>query len=135
MNSKCSLRMEEAELEDYNHMATLVAAQDRLLEQLDPTGAILDRMNSFSGGVSDDGEVPSRDEILPCSIRCPGMTGEIPTLQCKRCLCLYHAECLGFSPNLDTTNFLCSVSPCPKDIQHNYSYVQTVQFYTLFGIS
>ena len=50
------------------------------------------------------------EELLPCSIRCPAMAGEIPTLQCKRCLCLYHPECLALPPNLNFTNFLCAVS-------------------------
>jgi hypothetical protein len=58
--------------------------------------------NSF-GGYNQNSE-----QLLPCSIRCAGMTGEIPTLQCKRCLCLYHPECLGLPPNLNFKNFLCS---------------------------
>jgi len=57
-----------------------------------------------------DGLNTNNDTLLPCSIRCPGMTGEIPTLQCKRCLCLYHPECLGLPPNLNFSNFFCAVS-------------------------
>jgi hypothetical protein len=41
------------------------------------------------------------------------MTGEIPTLQCKRCLCLYHPGCLGL-PNQPYRNFFCSVSTSCK---------------------
>ena len=93
---------------DYNHMANLMAAQQSMLDQIDPTGTFTDPMNSVDT-LMGDGEVGNRDEILPCSIRCPGMTGEIPKLQCERCLCLYHAECLGFPPNLNAANFLCSV--------------------------
>ena len=99
--------MEEAEFNDYKHMENLMAAQTSILDHLDPGGALDDSFN-----VMDDGEIPSRDEVIPCSIRCPEMPGEIPTLQCKRCLCLYHAECLGFTGALDTANFVCSVSLC-----------------------
>lgn len=50
-----------------------------------------------------------KGQLLPCSIRCPGSNGEIPTLQCQRCLCLYHANCLGLK-NQNFRNFYCSVS-------------------------
>ncbi|KAF7266799.1 hypothetical protein GWI33_019906 [Rhynchophorus ferrugineus] len=36
----------------------------------------------------------------PCSIRCEGLQGIIPTLQCSLCLCLYHHECVGVTENL-----------------------------------
>lgn len=47
--------------------------------------------------------------VIPCSIRCPDMDGEVPTLQCIRCLCLFHAECLGLPPNLQSDQYICSV--------------------------
>jgi len=61
--------------------------------------------------VNDDGEVRDQNEegLQPCSIRCPGMSGDIPTLQCRRCLCLYHPQCLGL-PNQNYKNFFCAVS-------------------------
>nr|XP_023012278.1 nascent polypeptide-associated complex subunit alpha, muscle-specific form [Leptinotarsa decemlineata] len=33
----------------------------------------------------------------PCSMKCEGVRGIVPTLQCRLCLCLYHHECLGLS--------------------------------------
>lgn len=47
--------------------------------------------------------------VIPCSIRCPGMEGAVPNLNCSRCLCLFHAECLGLPPNLAFNKYLCSV--------------------------
>lgn len=104
----------ERELEEYNHMMSLMAAQENVLGALDPSGVACT--------VTGDGEMVPRDEILPCSIRCPGMTGKIPGLQCTRCLCLYHAECLGFPEDVDSTNFLCSVTELLLRTNYHFCY-------------
>lgn len=44
----------------------------------------------------------------PCSIRCEGVQGRVPTLQCRICLCLYHHECIGISTN-QTMIYICKV--------------------------
>jgi len=36
----------------------------------------------------------SRGGIEPCTIQCMLAMGTIPQLQCKKCLCLYHHECI-----------------------------------------
>ncbi|XP_021918907.1 uncharacterized protein LOC110829490 isoform X2 [Zootermopsis nevadensis] len=38
----------------------------------------------------------------PCSIRCVGVMGLIPSLQCRVCLCLYHPECVGLGTISET---------------------------------
>ncbi|KAL3266834.1 hypothetical protein HHI36_010986 [Cryptolaemus montrouzieri] len=43
----------------------------------------------------------------PCSIRCQGVQGLVPTLQCRLCLCLYHNECVGMVPNINIPNYVC----------------------------
>ncbi|KAK9891632.1 hypothetical protein WA026_015595 [Henosepilachna vigintioctopunctata] len=43
----------------------------------------------------------------PCSIRCEGVQGLVPTLQCRLCLCLYHNECVGMVPNINIPNYIC----------------------------
>ncbi|KAJ3659214.1 hypothetical protein Zmor_010915 [Zophobas morio] len=43
----------------------------------------------------------------PCSIRCQGVLGMVPTLQCRLCLCLYHYECVGLSPHVQIQEYVC----------------------------
>ncbi|XP_068906166.1 uncharacterized protein [Tenebrio molitor] len=43
----------------------------------------------------------------PCSIRCQGVMGMVPTLQCRLCLCLYHYECIGLSPHVQIQAYVC----------------------------
>lgn len=45
----------------------------------------------------------------PCSIRCQGVMGMVPTLQCRLCLCLYHYECVGLSSQIQITSYVCKV--------------------------
>lgn len=45
----------------------------------------------------------------PCSIRCQGVSGLIPTLQCRICLCLYHNECVGLPPHSAVQGYVCKV--------------------------
>lgn len=46
----------------------------------------------------------------PCSIRCQGVSGLIPTLQCRLCLCLYHTECVGLGSHSGITQgYVCKV--------------------------
>ncbi|KAG5897923.1 hypothetical protein JTB14_014037 [Gonioctena quinquepunctata] len=52
----------------------------------------------------DDQEVDK--PCQPCSIRCEGVHGIVPTLQCRSCLCLYHHECVGIAPNM-TLPYVC----------------------------
>ncbi|XP_037935148.1 uncharacterized protein LOC119669363 isoform X2 [Teleopsis dalmanni] len=33
----------------------------------------------------------------PCTIQCPKATGQVPQLQCVKCCCLYHHECVGLN--------------------------------------
>lgn len=51
------------------------------------------------------------EHFEPCSIRCPGMSGFVPTLQCRMCLCLFHPECVGLSLTGELTGYMCMVSP------------------------
>ncbi|EFA01707.1 uncharacterized protein LOC664527 isoform X2 [Tribolium castaneum] len=43
----------------------------------------------------------------PCSIRCGGVMGMVPTLQCRICLCLYHYECVGLSSHIQIQAYVC----------------------------
>ncbi|XP_044253918.1 uncharacterized protein LOC123004636 isoform X2 [Tribolium madens] len=43
----------------------------------------------------------------PCSIRCQGVMGMVPTLQCRICLCLYHYECVGLSSHIQIQAYVC----------------------------
>ncbi|XP_050300871.1 proteoglycan 4-like [Anthonomus grandis grandis] len=45
--------------------------------------------------------VGKTSKCQPCSIRCEGLEGIIPTLQCRQCLCLYHHECIGLTSDLE----------------------------------
>lgn len=58
--------------------------------------------NYFSSNTSGNKPFP------PCSIRCLGGQGAIPTLQCRICLCLYHHECVGYTMH-PTLPYVCKV--------------------------
>ncbi|XP_056630900.1 uncharacterized protein LOC130441305 [Diorhabda sublineata] len=61
------------------------------------------RSSSFEGEDEHSEEISLADPnkpYQPCSIRCKGVHGIIPTLQCQICLCLYHHECVGYAPHL-----------------------------------
>lgn len=60
--------------------------------------------------VAAGGSKPKQLSLEPCTVRCPGMSGVIPQLQCIRCLCLFHHECLGLPPNLMFNKYLCTVN-------------------------
>uniref|UniRef100_A0A1Y1KBL8 MBD domain-containing protein n=1 Tax=Photinus pyralis TaxID=7054 RepID=A0A1Y1KBL8_PHOPY len=51
----------------------------------------------------------------PCSIRCQGVSGIIPTLQCRICLCLYHYECVGQSPLSAIQGYVCKNCQLEQD--------------------
>lgn len=47
----------------------------------------------------------------PCTIQCVLAMGTIPTLQCKKCLCLFHPECVGLDSYQGSINhYICDVS-------------------------
>lgn len=47
----------------------------------------------------------------PCSIQCVLAMGTIPTLQCKKCLCLFHPECIGLhNYSMNINQYICEVS-------------------------
>lgn len=51
----------------------------------------------------------------PCTPRCPRATGEMPELQCKRCLCFFHPICIGLTRSHPATarrRFICKA--CTK---------------------
>lgn len=43
-----------------------------------------------------------------CSIHCPLAVGQVPSLQCSLCLCLYHVACQG-QPQHQNVSFVCKV--------------------------
>jgi len=45
-----------------------------------------------------------------CSILCEGRQGKIPSVQCVKCLCLVHPECVGVPYALCIHDFVCRVS-------------------------
>ncbi|ODM98753.1 Immunoglobulin A1 protease autotransporter [Orchesella cincta] len=85
---------------DVDHMQKYVEHQKKMAQK---------NVDQATAGDADGATTtrPKKQERIPCSIRCPGMTGEIPNLQCSICLCLFHAECLGLPPNLTYNNFVC----------------------------
>lgn len=67
----------------------------------------------------------------PCTIQCVLAMGTIPQLQCKKCLCLFHQECVGFH------NFKGSVNHYICDVSNWYcifvkSYTVQLLFFFLF---
>ncbi|XP_060530269.1 uncharacterized protein LOC132704344 [Cylas formicarius] len=60
-----------------------------------PTKAVVS-----STAVKSNNNSSSSKPCQPCSIRCEGVQGLVPTLQCRLCLCLYHHECVGLTPHL-----------------------------------
>ncbi|CAL8078976.1 unnamed protein product [Orchesella dallaii] len=87
---------------DVDHMQKYVENQKKMAQKNLEQAAADD-----AGEGASPAQRPKKQERIPCSIRCPGMTGEIPNLQCFICLCLFHAECLGLPPNLTYNNFIC----------------------------
>lgn len=45
----------------------------------------------------------------PCTIQCVRAMGTIPQLQCKKCLCLYHHECVGLGATSTIESYVCQV--------------------------
>ncbi|KAF5299600.1 hypothetical protein FQA39_LY11515 [Lamprigera yunnana] len=60
----------------------------------------------------------------PCSIRCQGVSGIIPTLQCRICLCLYHYECVGLPPHSTIEGYVCK--NCQLDQDSNNGCTPTI---------
>lgn len=53
----------------------------------------------------------------PCTIQCVRAMGTIPQLQCKKCLCLYHHECVGLGSSTSIVeSYVCQV--CPNGIDN-----------------
>lgn len=47
----------------------------------------------------------------PCTIQCVLAMGTIPKLQCKKCLCLFHHECVGLAKfDGPIANYVCQVN-------------------------
>ncbi|KAK4886507.1 hypothetical protein RN001_002778 [Aquatica leii] len=59
----------------------------------------------------------------PCSIRCQGVSGIIPTLQCRICLCLYHYECVGQPPHSGIQGYVCKNCQLEQDSNNGTSTV------------
>ncbi|XP_017770384.1 PREDICTED: uncharacterized protein LOC108558090 [Nicrophorus vespilloides] len=51
----------------------------------------------------------------PCSIRCEGLLGVIPTLQCRKCLCLFHNECVGLASHISVQEYMCKNCQLEQD--------------------
>ncbi|XP_045480357.1 uncharacterized protein LOC123684896 isoform X2 [Harmonia axyridis] len=64
------------------------------------------KSNKWSQNSGSSGDTTNKP-CQPCSIRCPGVQGFVPTLQCRLCLCLYHNECVGMLPNINIPNYIC----------------------------
>nr|CAD7571302.1 unnamed protein product [Timema californicum] len=61
----------------------------------------------------------------PCSIRCLGVMGLIPSLQCRLCLCLYHPECVGLGTITETIHsYVCK--NCQQEIKEGKTSLVTV---------
>lgn len=52
----------------------------------------------LSPGKEVKGSDSSSVVVTPCTVTCPRAPGQVPQLQCVRCLCLYHHECVGLLP-------------------------------------
>ncbi|XP_044749294.1 uncharacterized protein LOC123310003 isoform X2 [Coccinella septempunctata] len=64
------------------------------------------KSNKWSQNSGSSVDIPNKP-CQPCSIRCPGVQGFVPTLQCRVCLCLYHNECVGMLANINIPNYVC----------------------------
>ncbi|XP_039294185.1 uncharacterized protein LOC111064101 isoform X2 [Nilaparvata lugens] len=62
-------------------------------------------LNTKSGGGGGGGGEEGVDKVEVCSIRCPRMRGQVPTLACVTCLCLYHPECVNVRRTIN--NYVC----------------------------
>lgn len=40
-------------------------------------------------------QIPIVSPLQPCHMSCKGVKGEVPSLACSLCLCLYHPTCVG----------------------------------------
>lgn len=74
----------------------------------------------------------------PCTIMCNLAMGMIPQLQCVKCLCLYHHECVGLNRKDGEYRMITSGSSngCGKDyiceVQHiNFIIIKTNVFYKM----
>lgn len=52
-------------------------------------------------------------------MHCTGVMGQIPSLQCRLCVCLYHPECVGLGALADASqlSYVCQV----RNIGRNWS--------------
>jgi hypothetical protein len=61
-------------------------------------------------------EIMKSDFVPPCSIMCGGRQGNLPSLLCSRCLCLFHPECVSKGIYLrQTGKFVCPNCIQPSD--------------------
>ena len=57
--------------------------------------------------------------IPPCSLICAGRKGDLPTLRCSRCCCLFHPQCVRNGVFLKTTKqFVCPNCTQPDDLNN-----------------
>ncbi|XP_022246723.1 uncharacterized protein LOC106463188 isoform X2 [Limulus polyphemus] len=54
-------------------------------------------------------------EAVLCSLHCVGRNGQLPSLHCGVCLCLFHPECVGVAPTSRPSIFICQ--RCRKNIK------------------
>lgn len=48
--------------------------------------------------------------VNPCTIQCRLAQGVVPQLQCVKCYCLYHKECVAAAPDNNSSSYVCEVS-------------------------
>ncbi|XP_033207190.1 uncharacterized protein LOC117166881 [Belonocnema kinseyi] len=60
--------------------------------------------------------------LEPCSIRCSTSMGQIPSLQCCVCLCLYHPECVNSVDHAGSDDYVCE--NCRQDTEETVSQLQ-----------
>lgn len=54
----------------------------------------------------------------PCTYDCPLANGKLPQLQCRKCLCLFHHECVGLNPgSTEGRDYVCEAcNPPPATV-------------------
>ena len=95
-----------------------IRPKPRVIQQQQP---ILQQMLQADDGVRYDGEIieePYQGEdgkamVPPCSIVCGN--GQVPSLLCFRCLCLFHTSCVLNGLCLDNDQFVCPNCIQPTD--------------------